>query len=112
MVPPYHTLPGSIEMPVVQVEAMKRYLVPGILDQVLQVYSPVIEGEQMPDGLENLAAFLQYIGFPQSSQLLVQSLMDQRSIPVMLEASAPLRSLCGGWLTEHHPGLFLWLCPH
>lgn len=33
MVPPYHTLPGSIEMPVVQVEAMKRYLGPGVLDQ-------------------------------------------------------------------------------
>lgn len=67
MVPPYHTLPGSIEMPVVQVEAMKRYLVPGVLDQVLQVYSPVREGEQIPGGLENLATFLQYIGFPQSS---------------------------------------------
>lgn len=85
MVPPYHTLPGSTEMPAVQVGAMRRYLVPGVLDQILQVNSPMGEGEQIPGGLGNLATFLQYIGFPQLSQLLVHSLMDQISTPIMLK---------------------------
>lgn len=80
IVPPYHTLPGSTETPAFQMRAMRRYLVPGVLDQVLQVNSPVEEGEQIPGGLGNLATFLQYIGF---LQLSVHSLMDQISIAIM-----------------------------
>ena len=55
---------------------------PGVLDQVLQVNSPMGEGEEIPGGLGNLATFLQYIGF---LQLSMHSLMDQISIPIMGE---------------------------